>query len=163
LYNIFDDNKYKRGALQMNIYTLGFTKKTAQEFFSILKENNISTLVDIRLNNTSQLAGFAKGNDLKYFLKEICNINYIHDTELAPTKEILDNYKNKKISWNEYENLFNKLLIQRHIKNHLAIKYNNKYEKFCFLCSELKPNNCHRRLVVEYILNNINDIKIKHL
>ena len=147
----------------MEIYTIGFSKKSAYEFFSLLKENEVKKLIDIRLNNTSQLAGFTKGKDLEYFLNEICNIKYVHDTNLSPTKEILDNYKKSKITWDDYEKQFSLLLNKRNIKEHLKQKYNANFDKSCFLCSELKPLNCHRRLIAEYIKNNFENVLIKHL
>jgi|LSQX01.1.fsa_nt_gb uncharacterized protein (DUF488 family) len=153
-------NKVKKGE-SMKLYTMGFTKKSAKDFFTILKRNNIEKLIDIRLNNASQLAGFTKGNDLKYFLKEICDIEYIHDTDLSPNKEILDDYKNKKISWSQYEILFNSLLKERKINSKLEIKYNNQFDNICLLCSEVTADNCHRRLVAEYIKNNNPDLNIE--
>jgi len=98
----------------LNIYTIGFTKKSARIFFTLLKENKINTVVDIRLNNKSQLAGFSKGEDLRYFLNEICSIEYKHDPDLAPSKEILSSYKDKKISWQQYEEQFGDLLEVQH-------------------------------------------------
>jgi len=148
----------------MKIYTIGFTKKSAQEFFDILKKKNISRLIDIRLNNASQLAGFTKGPDLKYFLKELCEIDYIHDKDLAPTKEILDDYKKNKITWLQYEDKFNDLLTKRSITNKLK-NYLNKSGDICLLCSESTPEHCHRRLVAEYfnkLFPNL-DIEIVHL
>lgn len=135
----------------MNIYTIGFTQKSAQKFFSLLMESKVRTVVDIRLNNKSQLAGFSKGEDLKYFLTELCGIEYKHDTDLAPTKEILSSYKDKKIDWPQYEEQFFDLLNNRKIKELLAKKYNLKFEGVCFLCSEATAEYCHRRLVAEYI------------
>lgn len=147
----------------MKIYTIGFTKKSAEDFFEALKKHKVEYLIDIRLNNSSQLAGFTKGNDLKYFLKEICNIKYIHDLDLAPTKEILDGYKNGEIDWEKYEELYIDLLEKREIKD----KFNNKYKELdniCFLCSESTANNCHRRLLAEYIKNKIcSSVEIIHI
>ncbi len=145
----------------MKIYTLGFTKKSAKEFFEILKNNNIHTLVDIRLNNISQLAGFTKGTDLIYFLKEICKIGYAHKIELAPTKEILNDYKNKKISWTEYEERFNQLLGQRNIVGNLSKYFSQDLGTICLLCSEPTPDKCHRRLVAEYLKNQLPDLNIE--
>lgn len=135
----------------MNLYTIGFTQKRAETFFNLLKENKIKTVVDIRLNNKSQLAGFSKGEDLKYFLNELCEIQYIHDIYLAPTKEILNNYKNKKINWQEYEKNFHELLDKRKTQEFLDKKYKKEFDGICFLCSEPTADQCHRRLVVEYI------------
>ncbi|GMO67705.1 MAG: hypothetical protein Ta2D_13090 [Rickettsiales bacterium] len=145
----------------MNIFTIGFTQKTAKDFFEILKKNKIECLIDIRLNNVSQLAGFAKGNDLNYFLKEICNIDYKHEINFAPTKEILEDYRNKKTSWNDYERDFNQLLINRKVEN-IFENYNN-YNNLCFLCSEPTAKQCHRRLLAEYLKSKKQDIKIIHI
>jgi uncharacterized protein (DUF488 family) len=145
----------------MKLYTIGFTKKSAKDFFTLLKKSNVKKLIDIRLNNASQLAGFTKGNDLQYFLKEICDIEYIHDTELSPTKEILDDYKNKKISWSQYEILFKSLLEERKINSMLETKYNNQFDNICLLCSEVTADKCHRRLVAEYFKNNNTDLNIE--
>ncbi len=105
----------------IQLYTIGFKEKPAQEFFELLKTHNVKRLIDIRLNNTSQLAGFTKSRDLKYFLKEICKADYIHKPELAPTKELLNDYKNKELTWNDYEIVFNKILVDRNI-NEMFIK-----------------------------------------
>lgn len=135
----------------ITIYTIGFTKKNAEKFFETLKENNIKLLLDIRLNNISQLAGYTKKDDLKYFLKEICNIKYLHLPELSPTKEILDDYKKNKISWDEYEEKFLNLYYIRPIDKLLK---NTSLDHACLLCSEATPEKCHRRLVAEQFLKN---------
>jgi uncharacterized protein (DUF488 family) len=145
----------------MKLFTLGFTKKSAEQFFELLKKNNIQTLIDIRLNNNSQLAGFTKGLDLKYFLKELCSIEYIHIIELAPTKVLLDDYKKKKISWNGYEERFNQLLEQRNVARDLRCFFSQHLAPFCLLCSEPVPDKCHRRLVAEYIKNKIPDLGVE--
>ena len=119
----------------MIIYTIGFTKKSAEEFFSILDNNNVGKIIDIRLNNSNQLAGFSKGNDLKFFLNRILNIKYSHELIFAPTKEILDDYKKKCISWNEYELMYTDLLDKRNIKKYLDDN-NILDDSVCFLCSE---------------------------
>lgn len=148
----------------MNLYTIGFTKKTAEEFFTLLKKNKIKHIIDIRLNNVSQLAGFSKGQDLKFFLKEINNIEYTHDTELAPNKNILDTYKEKRITWHQYETLFVELLNKRNIKHKLD-SYLSKDLNICFLCSEATADKCHRRLVAEFITKSYPglNIQIVHL
>ncbi len=149
----------------MKIFTIGFTKKNAKKFFSLLQQNNVNKVVDIRLNNSSQLAGFSKGEDLEFFLKELFRIDYIHDINLAPTKEILDDYKKGKINWVQYEVLFSNLLKNRDIKKWLDDKYNKKLDHICLLCSEETANKCHRRLVAESIKNIYPelDIEIKHI
>ena len=87
----------------MNIYTIGFTKKDAKTFFDFIKNSDIKTVLDVRLNNISQLSGFAKKDDLAFFLKELCGSDYLHVPEFTPTKEMLDSYKKKEISWQQYE------------------------------------------------------------
>lgn len=145
----------------MDIYTIGFTKKSAKEFFSILGDNKVSKVYDIRLNNSNQLAGFSKGRDLEFFLSSISNIEYSHEVMFAPTKEILDNYKKKNITWDEYEKLYIKLLEERSIYKYIEEK-NILREGICFLCSEPTEKECHRRLLVEYLSKKYN-IVIKHL
>lgn len=144
----------------MNIYSIGFTEKTAEKFFNLIKSQPIKTLVDVRLNNVSQLAGFTKKNDLKYFLKEICNIDYVHIQDLAPTKEMLDPYKKGNVSWEIYENNFLNLMAKRNIE-----RIDKKLiENSCLLCSEHKPHHCHRRLVIEYLNEHWDtDFEVKHL
>ncbi|MGR5130771.1 DUF488 domain-containing protein [Vibrio alfacsensis] len=145
----------------MKIYTIGFTKKNAERFFSLLKSNGVETLIDVRLNNVSQLAGFAKKDDLKYFLKELCSINYIHMPVLSPTKEILEGYKKKNLDWREYESLFNQLLMERGAHRLFEAV---ELDGICFLCSEHEAVQCHRRLVAEFIAKNVDvEIEIEHL
>jgi uncharacterized protein (DUF488 family) len=147
----------------MEIYTIGFTQTTAENFFSRIKEAAIELLIDVRLKNISQLAGFAKAGDLGYFLKTICNCGYIHDIKLAPSKELLKHYKNKKIDWEEYTQIFNKKLDDENVAGYFLSQYSN-YSKVCLLCSEGTPEKCHRRLVAEKIQNDSKaDIKILHL
>ncbi|MBT3178376.1 MAG: DUF488 domain-containing protein [Desulfobacula sp.] len=142
------------------LYTIGFTKKKAEKFFELIKKNNIKYLVDIRLNNVSQLAGFAKRDDLKYFLKQICNCEYRHMPEIAPTKEILDGYKKKQISWDEYVVQYNTLIKKRIIESKLSL---SELDGSCFLCSEPTADMCHRRLAAEYLKKQYKELKIKHL
>jgi uncharacterized protein (DUF488 family) len=145
----------------MEIYSIGFTKKTAQQFFDLLRREKIRRLLDVRLNNISQLAGFTKRDDLKYFLREICNAEYLHEPLLAPTQEILDAFKKKKGSWEEYEQKFLTLISERNIEQ--------KIDRSIFsvptvlLCSEPTPEHCHRRLVLEYLNNKWGTISVRHL
>lgn len=145
----------------MNIYTIGFTKKNAETFFKFIKSSNIKTLIDVRLNNVSQLAGFAKKDDLKFFLRELCSTEYVYAPELAPTKEILDPYKDGKMTWKAYEDKFLNLMSQRNIERSIRPEL---LDHGCLLCSEHEPHMCHRRLVVEY-LNQSTDLNlaVKHL
>lgn len=145
-----------------SIYTIGFTNKSANKFFDLIKASKASILIDTRLNNISQLAGFTKKEDLKYFLKELCNVDYVHLPDLAPTKEILKPYKEKTITWQQYEEKFLDLMSKRNIEKHIKpeVIQNN-----CLLCSEHQPHLCHRRLVAEYFKLNWqkDQIDIKHL
>ena len=146
---------------QVDLFTIGFTQKIAEQFFETLIKSGVKRVIDTRLNNVSQLAGFAKKPDLAYFLQKIGGIEYIHILDLAPTKDILDAYKKKEITWDSYEQKFNQLITQRKIESKLSIDI---IDKSCLLCSELKPHNCHRRLVAEYLQNNLEkNIKIHHL
>ncbi len=133
----------------MDIFTIGFTKKPAREFFESLQEHDIIRLVDVRLNNTSQLAGFAKRDDLEYFLQELVGARYEHQTMLAPTAELLKAYRKKEKSWEEYEREFLELMAERQVEE--AIHPEDFGERTVLLCSENKPDRCHRRLVVEYL------------
>lgn len=134
----------------MNIHTIGFTQKTAKVFFESIKDNNIEILLDVRLNNRSQLAGFTKGVDLEYFLEEICRCKYEHRIEYAPTKEILDAYRKKEITWDRYTEKYIALLEHRSDYQDFSAKYGH-YENICLLCSELTAEYCHRRLLAERI------------
>ena len=145
----------------MYIYTMGFTQKSAEQFFEKIKSNNIQVVVDVRLNNQSQLAGFSKGKDLSYFLKVICNCLYEHEINFAPTKEILSSYKKGSISWEEYVIQFNNLIELRDMSTFFQKKY-MKYENVLLLCSEVTPEKCHRRLLAEKFAKEIG-CKINHL
>ena len=147
----------------MEIYSIGFTQKTASQFFSLLKQHGIRRLLDVRLNNVSQLAGFAKRDDLKYFLAEICNADYIHNPDLAPTQEMLDAYKKEKHPWSEYETAFLQLVTERKIESTLDPQIFSV--PTVLLCSEPTPDHCHRRLVLEYLQQNWphQNITIHHL
>lgn len=142
------------------LYTIGFTKKDAETFFTLLKKNGIKKLIDIRLNNVSQLAGFAKMYDLRYFLKTICNIEYLHKPEYSPTLEILNDYKKNNINWHQYEKKFNELLMNRDIEKAIP---KSDLNMACLLCSEPTADKCHRRLVAEYLKRKFDDIEIVHL
>lgn len=147
----------------MTLFTIGFTKKTAKQFFELLKKNHIELLLDIRLNNKSQLAGFTKGDDLQYFLSELCHCEYRHCLEFAPTKEILDAYKKKQISWNEYESQYATLMNKRAKHLNFSDRFSD-YTNICLLCSEPTPEQCHRRLIAEMIANTApQKIEIKHI
>ena len=104
----------------ITLFTIGFTKKSAEHFFELLKKYHVKKIIDIRINNTSQLAGFAKGVDLSYFAQQICGIEYTHIIDFAPTKELLSDYQKKNIDWKGYQQIYRKLIENRKI----AQKYN---------------------------------------
>jgi len=145
---------------KIQLYTIGFTKKTAQTFFNLLQTAGVQRVIDIRLNNNSQLAGFAKKEDLKYFLQIICGIEYQHLPELAPTKAILDDYKKKLITWAVYEQQFLALMQERKMAEQLSPTL---FHHSCLLCSEDMPKHCHRRLVAEYLDEKWENVEITHL
>lgn len=157
-----NDEKVDRGEEMslIRLYTIGFTKKKAETFFGALKKAGIKRIIDVRLNNVSQLAGFAKRNDLTFFLKELCECDYRHIPLLAPTKDILDRYKNKKMSWTDYESQFDKLMKERKIE---TLVTREELDGACLLCSEPTAEKCHRRLVAEYLKKKLGEIEIKHL
>lgn len=145
----------------MEIYTIGFTKKTAAQFFESLNRESIEQLIDVRLNNVSQLAGFSKRDDLKYFLKKICGAEYLHEPLLAPTQVMLDDYKKSKGSWTDYERQFIALMASREVDKKIPQELFRK--RTVLLCSEETAKNCHRRLVLEYLNSKWGNIDSKHL
>jgi uncharacterized protein (DUF488 family) len=144
----------------MKLFTIGFTKKSAERFFTSLSNAGVKRLVDVRLNNVSQLAAFTKKEDLRYFTKAICHIDYQHVTDLAPTKEILDTYKKNKAAWEAYEPKFIALIRSRKIEKKLDPA---QFDGACLLCSEETPDHCHRRLVAEYLQKKWPNVEIHHL
>lgn len=144
------------------VVTIGFAKKTLKEFLNLLKDANVTCLVDTRLNNTSQLSGFAKKQDLQYVLEEFMNIDYVHRIDLAPTKNILVEFKSKKINWEEYKSQYLMLLKERKIETTIGELF-EKNNIICLLCSEHKHHFCHRSLLADYIKENNEKIKIIHL
>lgn len=144
----------------MKVYTIGFTKKSAEQFFEKLRAAGVKRIVDVRLNNVSQLAGFAKRDDLRFFARELCDADYVHLPELAPTKDILDAYKKGKGSWEEYEKRFLKLMENRRIEETVP---KGIVDQGCLLCSEDKPHYCHRRLIVQYLASRWSEIKCTNL
>jgi uncharacterized protein (DUF488 family) len=144
----------------MRVFTIGFTKKSARRFFETLRASGARRVVDVRLNNISQLAGFAKRDDLAFFLKEICEMDYVHLPELAPTQEMLDGYKKQRGDWMTYEAQFIALMQRRRVEETLS---RDMVADGCLLCSEHKPHHCHRRLVAEYLKQHWGDVSITHL
>jgi uncharacterized protein (DUF488 family) len=154
------DGGVERGRA-MEIYTIGFTQKSAGEFFGALCATGITRLIDIRLNNSSQLAGFSKRDDLAFFLRELCDAGYIHDPLLAPTPELFDAYKKRRGAWAEYERGFLGLMAERRVEDHLSPDL--FATPTVLLCSEPTPDRCPRRLVVEYLGSHWGDVTPRHL
>ncbi len=144
----------------MRILTIGFTKKNARTFFGLLRESGARRIVDVRLNNVSQLAGFAKRDDLAYFAENLCGLDYVHVPELAPTRQMLDDYKKRGGDWDTYERQFLALMRERRIEETLP---RDLLDGGCLLCSEDTPHNCHRRLVAEYLSRHWGGAEIIHL
>lgn len=146
----------------MDIYTIGFTQTTARDFFGRLKSAGIVRLLDVRLNNRSQLAGFAKRDDLEFFLRELIAADYEHAPLLAPTQDMLDAFKkHREMSWSDYEYRFLDLMTQRRVESQLD---RAGFERpTVLLCSEASPKHCHRRLVVDYLAEHWPDVRAVHL
>ena len=145
----------------ITLYTIGFTKKSAEQFFNLLRDNDVKQLIDVRISNSSQLAGFAKGKDLEFFVKEICHIPYKHIIDFAPSKELLDQWHKQKVTWEEYVKVYTDLLKDRDVLRKYGVK---SFDGSCFLCSEDTPEQCHRRLLAEYFKKHSADpVKIVHL
>jgi uncharacterized protein (DUF488 family) len=144
----------------MRLFTIGFTRKPAWRFVKMLRESGATRVVDVRLNNVSQLAGFAKRDDLAYFLKEICGLDYLHLPALAPRQEMLNEYRKACCDWKTYETRFLDLMRERRIEETLPKEV---VSDGCLLCSEQEPHHCHRRLVAEYLQQHWGDVEITHL
>ena len=144
----------------MKIFTIGFTKKSAREFFGKLRRPGLARLIDVRLKNVSQLAGFTKRADLEFFCESLLGIKYLHLPELAPTQEMLDEYKKNGTEWQQYEAQFNALMAERKIEDELDRAV---LDGSCLLCSEPKPEHCHRYLVAEYLKAKWKDVDIEHI
>lgn len=144
----------------IKLYTIGFTGKPAEKFFGLLKNAHVTKIVDTRINNVSQLAGFAKGSDLKFFAREIGNMSYEHNIDFAPTKELLSRYRSKEMTWPEYEQEYLNLLDVRKVAQKTNIE---SLHEHCLLCSEHTPEKCHRRLLAEYLKHVKGGIEIIHL
>jgi uncharacterized protein (DUF488 family) len=144
----------------MKVHTIGFTKTTAEKFFNRIQKAAVRRVLDVRLNNVSQLAGFAKKDDLRYFLRSICSVDYMHRPELAPTQEMLDAYKKNGGDWAAYEQSFLELMARRRVEDLVP---RESVDGACLLCSEDKPHYCHRRLVAEYLRSKWGELSIEHL
>ncbi len=143
----------------MSLYTIGFTKHSAENFFETLKSAGVKKLIDIRINKTSQLAGFAKGSDLPYFLRISAGITYETMENLAPAKELLISYRSKEVSWEVFEDSY-----LRQIKSSDSLNTLNPkdFENACLLCSEHTSDRCHRRLLANE-LHKLWGIQVVHL
>jgi uncharacterized protein (DUF488 family) len=144
----------------VKVFTIGYAGKNAQQFFTILAQAGIKKVVDVRLYNTSQLAGFTKRGDIKYFLQTIVGAGYVHLPVMAPTKQLLGDYKKGLVNWQQYERQFKTIIAQRHIEKHITPQ---DMDMACFLCSEATADNCHRRLVAEYLAEHCKGVSINHL
>ena len=144
----------------LQLYTIGFTKKNAQRFFTLLAEAGVRRVVDVRLNNVSQLAGYAKRDDLQFFLQKVSGIDYVHLPDLAPDQPLLDAYKKERGSWADYEQRFLALMAERQIEHTAAAQLR---DGDCLLCSEHEPQHCHRRLVLEYLERSGVTMTVRHL
>lgn len=154
----------------IRVFTIGFTGKSAEEFFTIIKNAGVKRVVDVRLYPSTQLSGFARKKDLAFFLKNLCGVGYQHNPELAPRIEILKGYKDNKISWAEYEAEYIKLLDKRGIaKTPSPLAFDawgeglEKLDGVCFLCAEPTAEKCHRRLLAEYLQDKLGSVEISHL
>jgi uncharacterized protein (DUF488 family) len=144
----------------MKVFTIGFTKKSAREFFGKLRRPGLARLLDVRLNNISQLAGLSKRDDLRYFCEAILSIQYLHLPELAPTQAMLDEFKKNHGDWSDYEGKFLGLMAERKVEETVAREV---IDGGCLLCSEPTPEKCHRRLVAEYLRSKWGDVEIEHI
>jgi uncharacterized protein (DUF488 family) len=145
----------------VKLYTIGFTKISAEEFFRRLQINQVRSIVDVRLKADSQLSAFAKKKDLTFFLERILGVQYRHELLLAPSLEMLDAYKKGKKNWASYEADYLQLLSDRKVEQRIRPE---DIDGSCFLCSEDLPHKCHRRLAAEYLVDRWGcDMAIRHL
>jgi len=151
----------KRENNAVPVTTIGFTGKTAQEFFDLLKNAEVRTVLDIRLSNTSQLAGFAKKQDLPFFLDRLCGAAYREMPELAPEPDLFKRYKAKELTWDDFAAAYVELIAKRRVESNLDV---DLFRSACLLCSEHLPHHCHRRLALEYLNSRWNScLKVTHL
>lgn len=146
--------------MSVELFTIGFAETNAASFFGLLRDAGAKRLIDVRLNNTSQLAGFTKKDDLCFFLREVCRMDYLHLPQLAPTQDMLDAFKKRKGGWTTYESAFNDLMATRSVERTISPE---TLHLACLLCSEKRPEHCHRRLVAEYLQRYWPDLHVRHL
>lgn len=143
------------------LFTIGFTQKSAEKFFGLLIANGVTKLIDTRLNNTGQLAGFSKKDDLAYFAKTIAGIEYVHWQQSAPEEEALKAYKDKKMSWDDYEGTYLATIARRRVEQEAEQLVG---PGACLLCSEATPHRCHRRILANYLASKLlKPIEVRHL
>jgi Uncharacterized conserved protein len=146
---------------KITLYTIGFTKKNAMQFFGLIQKSGVKRVLDTRLNNVSQLAGFTKKDDLAFFLDKVAGVGYNHALKLAPTDDILKGYKKGEISWDAYARAYNDLIEKRHVEEIFPAEM---LDGACLLCSEATPHYCHRRLAAEFFKNHLGGgVEIVHL
>jgi uncharacterized protein (DUF488 family) len=145
----------------LEIYSIGFTRRSAESFFEALRRAGIRVLMDVRLRNTSQLSGFAKRDDLAYFLRHLVNTDYVQEPSLAPTEELLRAYRSRQVSWDEFEVMFRSLMEERRIEEMFNRSLFDR--RVCLLCSEFEPTRCHRRLVLDYLNDRWGGVEAIHL
>jgi len=143
----------------LEIYTIGFAKKNLREFIKRIQSAGVKKVLDIRLNNTSQLAGYSKKDDLEYVL-ELVNIQYQHIPALAPAEELMKAFKSKEIGWEQYVQTYSRSLEEN---DPIGLVKVRQGEKICLLCSEDTPKYCHRRLLAEYLGKHIEGLVVQHL
>jgi uncharacterized protein (DUF488 family) len=146
---------------ETRIYTIGFTKKGAKEFFGLLERAGVERLIDVRRRNRSQLSGFAKRDDLRFFLDELLDVDYEHRVDLAPSSELLDDWRDDRIDWETFEERFLDALSRREVDE--ALERSSFDTPTALLCSEHEPDRCHRRLVVEYLDDRWDSVSAIHL
>jgi len=144
----------------LNLYTIGFTGKSAEQFFTLVSETKASRLIDIRINRTSQLAGFAKEQDLKFFIPQLTNMEYVVREELAPTKDLLASYRRQDIAWEQFAERYEQLLRERLLQNALSLE---DFSNSILLCSEKEPEKCHRTLLANILIEQFPSLEIVNL
>jgi uncharacterized protein (DUF488 family) len=143
------------------LFTIGFTRKSAEAFFTRLQSAGVERVLDVRLHNVSQLAGFTKRDDLEYFLKAIGRIGYVHLPELAPDQALFEAFKRKQqLPWDEFRRRYLKLLGTRKVEQTLD---RSLFHNGCLLCSEANPEECHRSLAADYLRRHWKNLEIVHL
>jgi len=144
----------------MTLFTIGFTGKSAEKFFELLLNSKATRVIDIRINRTSQLAGFAKEQDLKYFLPKLAGMDYLVREDLAPDKDLLASYRNKELNWDLFSQNYRKLLDDRGALPSLSLA---EIENSVLLCSENEPEKCHRTILANLLVQIHPTLKVKNL